>query len=109
MPVVLEPVNCSTWDETHIVKHGKSAAGKQCYRWFLFNFRFIKQLHPVAYISRDRPSLSLRSPLSFPQERSPLPRQHTRNRPSLSPKSDRPAILQLPTGTHPQHRTGHDR
>lgn len=29
---VLEPVHCPTCDRTHIVKHGKSAEGKQRYR-----------------------------------------------------------------------------
>ena len=32
MPVVLEPVHCPTCHETQIVKHGKSAAGKQRYK-----------------------------------------------------------------------------
>jgi insertion element IS1 protein InsB len=32
MPVVLEPVYCPSCDETQIVKHGKSAAGKQRYK-----------------------------------------------------------------------------
>jgi transposase-like protein len=32
MPVVLEPVHCPTCQETQIVKHGKSAAGKQRYK-----------------------------------------------------------------------------
>jgi insertion element IS1 protein InsB len=32
MPVVLEPVHCPTCDETQIVRHGKSAAGKQRYK-----------------------------------------------------------------------------
>jgi len=32
MPVVLEPVHCPTCDEIQIVKHRKSAAGKQRYQ-----------------------------------------------------------------------------
>ena len=32
MPVVLEAVHCPTCHETQIVKHGKSAAGKQRYK-----------------------------------------------------------------------------
>ncbi len=29
---VLEPIGCPTCNQTHIVKHGKSAEGKQRYR-----------------------------------------------------------------------------
>ena len=32
MPQVLEPVHCPDCNETQIVKHGKSAAGKQRYK-----------------------------------------------------------------------------
>jgi insertion element IS1 protein InsB len=32
MPVVLEPIHCPTCNETQIVRHGKSAAGKQRYK-----------------------------------------------------------------------------
>lgn len=32
MPAVLEPVQCPSCNETEIVKHGKSASGKQRYK-----------------------------------------------------------------------------
>jgi insertion element IS1 protein InsB len=32
MPMVLEPIHCPTCNETQIVKHGKSASGKQRYK-----------------------------------------------------------------------------